>query len=1481
MTNSKTRLAVLLLCTFCFIPSSYGQITPSADASTSSLTPSHNYGSNGDLYVRSTTQVTYIQFDLSTIPSGYTGSNIAKASLKLYIDSVAAGGTFNVDYVTSPWSEKTITFDNSPTLGAFIAASENIAAANVKDYVVIDITPAVQAWLNGSESNNGIALVGNGTFNAGFESKENTVTSHPPELDIVFAEGGSAITGITTANGSGLSGGGTSGNLNLSLISTCSIGQVLAWNGAGGGWVCSTVSGGGGGITGSGTVNSLALFNGVTSISSSNLFQSTTNTNIGIGTATPQATLDVNGNINLPNTTSSTVGVISMGGTPFLSNYGPSDQAGQTNTFVGGRAGNMTMTGGLNSVFGNSAFTLNASGNANTAIGVQALPSSTTGTGNTGIGAGTLFANQTGSYNTALGFFAGDGSATTLNNTTAVGAYADVTQSNSLVLGSIVNINGCDPSGTPSCQSTNVGIGTTAPAYPLDVNGIIRSSSGGFMFPDGTVQTTKASSGGGSGTVTSVGSGMGLTGGPITTSGTLAIDTSVVPVLSASNTFGGAITAPSFIGNGAGLTNVNAAALGGFSPSTFATIGANTFTGNQTIMGGNVGIGTTTPQAALDVNGSINLPNTTSSTVGVLSMGGQPFLSNYSPGPYHFPNTFVGALAGNMTTTGGYNSAFGYSALGQNSGTGNDAFGDSALQQNSGTSNDAFGVGALFRNGSGNDNDAFGSAALGSSTAGSNNSAFGANSLFGLQTGSSNIAIGSAAGLNLNAGESNDIYVGNKGVAGESNTIRIGDPTVQNVTFLVGNVGVDVPAGSVPAFPLDVHGNTSITGNLTVTGTVTCGSGCSGGGGGGGGSGTVTSVAAGNGLLASPSPITTSGTLSINTAVVPQLSAANTFTGTQTISSGSLNLTGTPGSISATGEISTNGLIFAGSMSTFGAMNAGSYALGGTTVLAHAPSTGGSLLLGENTGNSTLLSSLDISSTTAIGDNILRFYTGGNYNTALGNSALYEATSGSNNTGAGYEALFHNTSGSNNTAMGYNAGNPTGFQNTTGSNDTFVGANSGVGNQLALNYATAVGSGALVGQNNAMVLGGPAGSAAAVNVGIGTATPQATLDVEGTAPTVNFGSPSNQATLTVNGSLNVTGTVTCGSGCGGGGGGGITNVIAGTDLTGGGTGPTVTLNLNTSATDLRYSQLGAANTFLGTQTINTSAGNGISATSSSGTGVYGTGTATGVTGSSSSSIGTGVYGTASGSGIGVTGTSPVQGVFGLASATSGTASGVLGQSNSSGGTGVTGLGYTGVNGMGAGSGVTGTSTSATGSGVVGIENSGGGYAGYFQGDVAVTGNVSSGGYATITGNATIGGTAAIAGSATVAGTLAVGGDTPMSHSPRMTFSGIVASFATSPQSAGFFIPDQPIVITRLTVAVGTGQTPYGVCEFDQNMTIFVTGNQVARLAIPNPGFVDSGALNIPVPSGSLIYIYGNSASSNFPGCQSGNNITATVEYAMQ
>jgi fibronectin-binding autotransporter adhesin len=65
-----------------------------------------------------------------------------------------------------------------------------------------------------------------------------------------------------------------------------------------------------------------------------------------------------------------------------------------------------------------------------------------------------------------------------------------------------------------------VGIGTVPSSYKLDVAGQVRSSSGGFVFPDGTVQLT-ASPGG---TITGVVAGTGMTGGG--TSGSVTVTNS-------------------------------------------------------------------------------------------------------------------------------------------------------------------------------------------------------------------------------------------------------------------------------------------------------------------------------------------------------------------------------------------------------------------------------------------------------------------------------------------------------------------------------------------------------------------------------------------------------------------------------------------------------------------------------------------------------------------------------------------------------------------------------------------------------------------------------------------------------------------------------------------------------------------------------------------------------------------------------------------
>lgn len=278
MMNAKKSLlptGLLIVVLLAATSSSLAQITPSADAYTNSASAGTNFGTAVTLGAANTAtsiQKSYIQFDLSSIPSGFKGTNIAKASLKLYVNSVTTAGSFNVDYVTGPWAEKTITGNLSPTIGTTVVGSVPLTSALVHDYVLVDVTPAVVAWLNGTQANDGLALVANSPLNATFDSKENTTQSHAPELDIVFTGG---LSGATLTPGGGLAGGVSGGVLSVGLLNTCTSKQVLQWNGTA--WACSssgtgTVTGvtAGTDLTGGGTGGNVTLNLNTTALQTAN-----------------------------------------------------------------------------------------------------------------------------------------------------------------------------------------------------------------------------------------------------------------------------------------------------------------------------------------------------------------------------------------------------------------------------------------------------------------------------------------------------------------------------------------------------------------------------------------------------------------------------------------------------------------------------------------------------------------------------------------------------------------------------------------------------------------------------------------------------------------------------------------------------------------------------------------------------------------------------------------------------------------------------------------------------------------------------------------------------------------------------------------------------------------------------------------------------------------------------------------------------------
>jgi hypothetical protein len=169
------------------------------------------------------------------------------------------------------------------------------------------------------------------------------------------------------------------------------------------------------------------------------------NGNVGIGTSSPQATLDVNGDA-LINTLTVGLGAGSV----------------STNTAVGRNALQGNTTGQFNTAVGQNALLNNTTGEFNTAVGRSTLLNNTTGEFNTAVGQAlstttpqatatppldedALIVNTTGSHNTAIGRNALNTNTTGSGNIgiggrNSAGTYAPVfnptTESNRIVMGS-------------------------------------------------------------------------------------------------------------------------------------------------------------------------------------------------------------------------------------------------------------------------------------------------------------------------------------------------------------------------------------------------------------------------------------------------------------------------------------------------------------------------------------------------------------------------------------------------------------------------------------------------------------------------------------------------------------------------------------------------------------------------------------------------------------------------------------------------------------------------------------------------------------------------------------------------------------------------------------------------------------------------------------------------------------------------------------
>jgi len=443
--------------------------------------------------------------------------------------------------------------------------------------------------------------------------------------------------------------------------------------------------------TAGGVVNQLAKFDATADVTSSQVFDN--GTNVGIGNTAPAAKLDVSG------------GGIIRGALQLPATAAATSTAGTNSNVLTLTASSFKSGTGGGAVNQNFRWQAEPSGN-NTAA-----PS---GTLNLLFGSGTATPAET-------GLSISNGGALTVRGMTLPSVAAASSTSTAGFPSRPMDLlaSAWNTSGTPAAvsehfrwQAEPAGSNTATPSATLNLlyasgaaapaeTGLKIGSNGNIAFAAG-----QAFPGTGSGTVHSVASGAGLTGGPITSSGTLSIATGGVTNAMLVNPTLSVLAGTDLAGGGS-------VPLGGSTTLNLDTTKvpqlntANSFTGNQTV-NGNLSATGVVNASGFEIGSALFDYGSPTALNAFLGFAGANTITTGTN------NTASGPLALYSVTTGSNNTASGYQALFNNNGSYNTAIGDQALylnpnSTNSGTMNTAVGHSSLYNNFAGSYNTALGS----------------------------------------------------------------------------------------------------------------------------------------------------------------------------------------------------------------------------------------------------------------------------------------------------------------------------------------------------------------------------------------------------------------------------------------------------------------------------------------------------------------------------------------------------------------------------------------------------------------------------------------------------------------------------------------------------------------------------------------------------------------------------------------------------
>lgn len=177
--------ALLLQDTYVDNGATGGKLSPNAS----------NYGSGMDLRVfKGNGRIgrTFLKFTLDSLPPGTTATDITQAWIRFWVNrNSTVLGAITLSPVTTAWDEDTIKDNSTGALTFGAPKLPELPITSIGNFVSIDVTALVKAWLDGTLLNEGIEIAPSASttfLNLAFDSKESDQTSHEPRLEVSLSK---------------------------------------------------------------------------------------------------------------------------------------------------------------------------------------------------------------------------------------------------------------------------------------------------------------------------------------------------------------------------------------------------------------------------------------------------------------------------------------------------------------------------------------------------------------------------------------------------------------------------------------------------------------------------------------------------------------------------------------------------------------------------------------------------------------------------------------------------------------------------------------------------------------------------------------------------------------------------------------------------------------------------------------------------------------------------------------------------------------------------------------------------------------------------------------------------------------------------------------------------------------------------------------------------------------------------------------------